>query len=114
MIVTRALLALLLSAQQLYEEKLLDTMPLREKIWQQMNLHAGRRLLRHRTGERPPALKATGPLRLEKTGEHSIANYLRSYLPLTDGDGALRRWLRFNGGTNDKGLPIDKGRSAAK
>jgi dienelactone hydrolase len=86
MIVTRAILTLLLSAQQLYEEKLLDTMPLREKLWQQMDLHANRRLLRHRIGYPAPALKATGPIRLEKTGEDSTATYFRSYLPLSDGD----------------------------
>ncbi len=86
MIVTRAILALLLSAQQLYEEKLLDTMALREKLWQQIDLHANRQLLRHRIGYPAPALKAAGPLRLEKSGEDSVANYYRSFLPLTDGD----------------------------
>lgn len=86
MIVTRALLTLLLSAQQLYEEKPIDTMALREKHWQQMDLHANRLLLRTRTGFPVAALKPTGPLRLEKSGEDATATYYRTWLPLTEGE----------------------------
>jgi len=51
-----------------------------------MDLHANRRILRARIGYPPQALKSTGPLRLEKSGEDSVATYYRSYLPLSDGD----------------------------
>ncbi len=101
MIVTRALLALLLSAQQLYEEKLLDTMFLREKLWQQMDLHASRKLLRHRIGYPAPSLKAIGPLRIEKSGEDSIAK--RAPLVISQhGGGGTPEMATFNGGTNYK------------
>jgi dienelactone hydrolase len=128
MIVTRAILTLMLSAQQLYEEKLLDTMALREKHWQQMDVHANRGLLRARIGFPVPSLKAAGPLRLEKSGEDAIATYYRSWLPITEGEevyglyvvpkkpiakraplviskhggGGFPEMATFNGGTNYK------------
>jgi dienelactone hydrolase len=84
MIVTRAILGLLLS-QQLYEEKLRDTLGLREKLYEQMNTHADRLVLRSRIGYPPPAMKSSGGLRLDKTGEDAVATYYRSYLKVGEG-----------------------------
>jgi len=119
---------MLLFGQQLYEEKLRDTMPLREKLYVQMNSHADRLVLRQRIGYPPPEMKANGPLRLEKTGEDSIATYYRTYLPVSEnldayglyivpkklaakraplviskhGGGGFPEMATFNGGTNYK------------
>ncbi len=93
MIVSRVLLAFLFS-QQLYEEVPKASQPIRDKLWQQMDAFSNRaqadpealrRLLKNRMGYPPPMMKAQGVLRLEKTGEDSVATYYRSYLTVADG-----------------------------
>lgn len=136
MIVTRALLAMLFLAQDLYEEKLRDTLALRETLYTQMNAHADRLLLEHRIGHPATKLKASGPLRLSKAGEDSIATYYRAFLPVASnldayglyivprklvarraplviskhGGGGFPEMATFNGGTNYK----DQVRGAVK
>ena len=93
MIVSRVLLMLLFS-QQLYEEDAKLTQPIREKLWRQLDAfsdrakadpEAQRRLLKQRMGYPPPMMKTQGALRLEKSGEDSVATYYRSYLTVADG-----------------------------
>lgn len=93
MIVSRVLLLLVLSPQ-LYEEDPKATQAIREKLWRQMDAfsdrakadpEALRRLLKNRMGYPPPMMKAKGTLRLEKSGEDTIATYYRSYLTVGDG-----------------------------
>ncbi len=96
MIVARCLIALALplAAQQLYEEDLKATQALREKLWRQMDefskaqengVDGLRRVFLNRIGYPVSGLRATGPLRLEKTGEDAIATYHRAWLPLSGG-----------------------------
>lgn len=85
MIVTRALLALLFCQQELYEENLRSTMPIREKLWRQMDGFATRLQLKSRIGYPPPQMKVSGSQQLVKTGEDPVATYYRSYLPVGDG-----------------------------
>jgi dienelactone hydrolase len=96
MIVARYLFALSLpiAAQQLYEEDLKATQPLREKLWRQMDdyskaqegsVESLRRVFLNRIGYPIPGLRATGPLRLERTGEDESAVYHRAWLPLSGG-----------------------------
>ncbi len=85
MIVTRAILALLFCQQELYEENLRATMPIREKLWRQMDGFATRLQLKSRIGYPPPQMKVSGSLKLEKTGEDAVATYYRSYLAVGDG-----------------------------
>lgn len=66
---------MLLSGQELYEEKLRDTLPLREKLYVQLNTHADRQLLKTRIGYPPPAMKASGTLRLDRIAEDATATY---------------------------------------
>ncbi len=82
MMLARALAGMLLFGQELYEEKILDTLALREKLYQQMSTHADRLVLRKRVGYPPPQMKASGGMRLEKSGEDAVAVYYRSYLPV--------------------------------
>ncbi|MBM3761307.1 MAG: hypothetical protein FJW36_13795 [Acidobacteria bacterium] len=128
MIVTRALLLWLMFAQELYEEKLRDTLPLREMLYTQMNLYADRLLLERRIGHPQSKLKARGPLRLVKSGEDTVATYYRTFLPVANnldayglyivpkklaarrtplviskhGGGGFPEMATFNGGTNYK------------
>ncbi len=96
MIVARSLLftAFALQAQELYEEDLKATQPIREKLWRQMDEYskgpadsvaALRRVFLNRLGYPVPGLQAAGPQRLEKTGEDNVAVYHRAFLPLTGG-----------------------------
>lgn len=85
MIVTRALLALLFCQQELYEENLRSTMPIREKLWRQMDGFATRLQVKSRIGYPPPQMKVSGSQQLVKTGEDPVATYYRSYLPVGDG-----------------------------
>lgn len=85
MIVTRALLALLFCQQELYEENLRATMPLREKLWLHLDSFATRLLLQSRIGYPPPQMKVSGSLQLEKAGEDALATYYRTYLAVGDG-----------------------------
>lgn len=98
MIVARCLIALTLSlkAQQVYEEDLKATQPLRETLWRQIDAYSKsqegsveslRRVFLNRIGYPIPGLQAKGPLRLEKTGEDDTAVYHRTWLPLTGGKG---------------------------
>jgi hypothetical protein len=59
MMVTPVLVMTLVLAQQ-YEEKVLDRLPLREKLYQQMNGHAGRLVLGKQIGYPPPGMAAGG------------------------------------------------------
>ncbi len=81
MMVTPVLMMTLWWAQQ-YEEKVLETLPLREKLYQQMKAHADRLVLRQRIGYPPPGMAAGGAMRVEKTGEDAGVTYYRTYLPV--------------------------------
>jgi hypothetical protein len=59
MMVTPVLVMTLVLAQQ-YEEKVLDRLPLREKLYQQRNGPAGRLALGKRIGYPPPGMAAGG------------------------------------------------------
>jgi dienelactone hydrolase len=87
-----------LAAQQLYEEDPLASMPVREKLWKQMEVYAGslssgpnqalaaveplRALLRARIGYPPPGLISSGKMRMERIGEDTGATYYRLWIPV--------------------------------
>ena len=97
-VVLAAVCAASLAAQQLYDEDPVASMPIREKLWKQMEAYAGslpsgpnptlaaveplRALLRARIGYPPPGLTSSGKIRMERAGEDADVTYFRVWIPV--------------------------------